>query len=104
MGAGPRIDHLLLDVEHIEPSLRPELRGDVQRLQSGPWADLQDPLPRPRPQYGVHPVGGQERQRHVEQAALGVRIGRRVAQPPGGGQRGARAGGSGPGSGRRGWW
>ncbi|MEU1457732.1 hypothetical protein [Streptomyces avermitilis] len=39
---------------------------------------------------------------------LGVRIGRRVAQPPGGGQRGAPVGGdrpgSGPGSGPRGRW
>lgn len=39
------VEHLLLDVEHIEPSLRPELRGDVQRLQARPRADLQDPLP-----------------------------------------------------------
>ncbi|WP_294012625.1 hypothetical protein [Streptomyces sp.] len=44
------VEHLLLDVEHIEPSLRPELRDDMQRLQARPRADLQHPLPRPRPQ------------------------------------------------------
>ncbi|RVU23913.1 hypothetical protein EOT10_17845 [Streptomyces antnestii] len=57
---------------------------------------------------GSTPAGGAPGASRNGQASLGVRIGRCVAQPPGGGQRGAPAGGdrpsgSGPGSGRRGW-
>ncbi|GAA4612287.1 hypothetical protein GCM10023195_52550 [Actinoallomurus liliacearum] len=39
------VEHLRLDVDHVEPPSRAELRRHVQGLQPGAGADLEDPFP-----------------------------------------------------------
>ena len=76
------VQHLLLHVEDLDLTVRPDPVGDVQRVIAGARADLEHTLARLRGEDLAQPVPRDDRVRRLHPEALVVGARRRVLAPP----------------------
>jgi len=76
------VEHLLLDVEQLEPPFGPDPGGEVERVVAGAGTDLEDGLAETGGEDLAEPPAGDQRVRRLDPEPLRVRARGRVPPPP----------------------